>query len=379
VRIQKCQVLAATVDTCIGRVPAGEYQFQQVFLDEAAYCNYVKAATLFSYKCPIAIIGDHKQLPPVCEMPFSSFSEANNNFASFWAIPSIFLTQQISFEQAEQVFHRYMSGAMPSFKGIAKTDLTQTYRFGQELAATLDEYVYKNGFKGCENAKTRLYFINAPMIKDAKKNTSPAECSAITAYCNSHPKENIAILTPYVNQRKLLFREPLKYIDKADNILTIHGSQGREWDTVIISVVDAAKKWFMSTQTPGSRGEQVINTAVSRAKKKLIIVCDTSFWKSDKELLGRLLQQAVVIDMAEWDDLFADLDNNEMDEEIFLLPEALDPNDFFKGCTTPEEIKKRYRQLMKKYHPDKSQIQGGNDEYAKRINEQYEMKMRRRK
>ena len=76
--------------------------------------------------------------------------------------------------------------------------------------------------------------------------------------------------------------------------MTVHGSQGREWDTVILSVADngiASRDVplrFTSSQTP--IGMKVVNTAVSRAKRRLIVVCDRGFWTSRKdELIGGIL------------------------------------------------------------------------------------------
>ena len=40
---------------------------------------------------------------------------------------------------------------------------------------------------------------------------------------------------------------------------------------------------------------------------------------------------------------------------------------FFAGCNTWEEVKLRYRDLMKIYHPDA----GGNEDASKRINAEY--------
>ena len=75
--------------------------------------------------------------------------------------------------------------------------------------------------------------------------------------------------------------------------MTVHGSQGREWDTVIFSVVDTTDMWFTNSLHPKSDGKKVINTAVSRAKKKLIIVCDAEYWKPmEKQLIGKLLSVA---------------------------------------------------------------------------------------
>ena len=78
-----------------------------------------------------------------------------------------------------------------------------------------------------------------------------------------------------------------------DSVMTVHGSQGREWDTVIFSVVDTTDMWFTNSLHPKSDGKKVINTAVSRAKKKLIIVCDAEYWKPmEKQLIGKLLSVA---------------------------------------------------------------------------------------
>lgn len=40
---------------------------------------------------------------------------------------------------------------------------------------------------------------------------------------------------------------------------------------------------------------------------------------------------------------------------------------FFAGCNTWEDVKLRYRDLMKIYHPDA----GGNEEASKKINAEY--------
>lgn len=40
---------------------------------------------------------------------------------------------------------------------------------------------------------------------------------------------------------------------------------------------------------------------------------------------------------------------------------------FFSGCTNWKQVKSRYRELMKKYHPDT----GGNEEASKKINAEY--------
>ena len=78
-----------------------------------------------------------------------------------------------------------------------------------------------------------------------------------------------------------------------DSLATVHGSQGREWKTVILSVVDTSDKFFTDTRNPRSNGLNLINTAVSRAREELIIVCDYHYWIRQKgQLICKLLENA---------------------------------------------------------------------------------------
>lgn len=45
---------------------------------------------------------------------------------------------------------------------------------------------------------------------------------------------------------------------------------------------------------------------------------------------------------------------------------------YFTGCTTKDQLKKRHRELCKKYHPDR----GGNEEIFKKMQAEYERLMK---
>jgi superfamily I DNA and/or RNA helicase len=135
------------------------------------------------------------------------------------------------------------------------------------------------------------------------KRQNSAERNAIIELMNDIGSESFAVITPYVNQRNLLrnnrynnlinsdYFYPAGNVTPPDNVMTIHASQGREWDTVILSVVDANDKWFTDSENKISNGKFVLNTAVSRAKEKLIIVCDYEYWKNQKkQFIGKLLE-----------------------------------------------------------------------------------------
>lgn len=98
---------------------------------------------------------------------------------------------------------------------------------------------------------------------------------------------SIGIITPYKGQVALLkaLKHERKYpedFEKRIKIGTIHTFQGSECDVIIYDMVDCAKmengkssrigKIYASTE-----GERLLNVAVSRARHKLIVVCDPEY------------------------------------------------------------------------------------------------------
>ena len=61
--------------------------------------------------------------------------------------------------------------------------------------------------------------------------TNLGKCAAIQRFLSTHPNENLAILTPYRNQRALLAGTAKKCGYPQEVSLTVHRAQGREWDT----------------------------------------------------------------------------------------------------------------------------------------------------
>ena len=103
--------------------------------------------------------------------------------------------------------------------------------------------------------------------------------------------DDYAILTPYRNQVALI-GQMLQEERKAERIMTVHASQGREWDTVFLSIVDTSDMYFTNSKRTELGGLQIINTAVSRAKRRLIIACDKQFWTQQR---GQLIRELVLI------------------------------------------------------------------------------------
>ena len=265
-----------------------------IFLDEAGYANMVKALTLFTHPTPITFLGDHMQLPPVCEINDSEM-ERDAKYANMflWAQAAIFLDTLFACDK-DACKSSYLRNLPFRPSAITKTSLNATFRFGNNLAQILAKYVYDGDFcAATPTGKTKISYINAPKREESKSRNSMAEVQEIRGVAGRLKRlseDDFMILTPYKKQVRLLS----KHLPQERNdlkIQTVHGSQGREWDTVILSVVDTADMWFVDTANPSSKGLNLVNTAVSRAKKQLIIVCDAAFWLQQKgQMLADLLR-----------------------------------------------------------------------------------------
>ena len=300
-RLKNVKVIATTIDGFTANIDLvsftqadSEYKIHHVYLDEAGYCSLIKGLTLFACDVPITFLGDHMQLPPVCEMNDDEL-EKDDNFPIFLWAQSALAVEDIFNYPLEDSFLRYKKAEAFEFNYLSKTDLTVTYRFGTDLSKILDSYVYNNGFNSSSSVDNlTIKVADAPRSLGNKKRENLSEVNTIKSLIDQFSNQDYAILTPYRNQLKLL-NQKLPVARREQRIMTIHASQGREFETVILSVVDTNNKYFTDTTNKSSKGLQIINTAVSRAKKELIIVCDSDYWsKQNKQLISDIINIATV-------------------------------------------------------------------------------------
>ena len=292
---KKKRIFACTIDYLILHyaefVDLIKDKLRFAFLDEAAYCSMIKAAPIFSLGVPVGLFGDHMQLPPICEMENKAVVDRSTDLSFLWSQSSLYFPDIfIKNIDVSELRNMYYDGDDPRFEAVERAVLTNTYRFGENLAKVLDRFVYKTGFHGVES-DTEVIVIDAPrMATETELRENHSEANAIKDYLKSNKQESLIILTPYKKQRDLIQNE-LYY---KQEVCTIHAAQGREWDTVILSVVDTERKFFTDSTQKQSKGLKIINTAISRAKKCLVIVCDKSYWIAlkDKQLIGNLVYNA---------------------------------------------------------------------------------------
>lgn len=282
------QVIAMTIDRFIS--PNGspsDFEPEHVFMDEAAYCSLIKGYTLLSLGCPVTLLGDHAQLPPVCEM---NEHDLQYSFRPefLWAQSAVYL-DSIFYLSDYELHNEYKNMDKPSFYDLQLNSLSATHRFGPSLSQILSDFIYEGTLSSARTDETDIRYIHAPASPTDKNRTSQSECAAIKALIDnpSFQTTDFAILTPYKNQVALLSRARPD-LAAAGKIMTIHASQGREFHTVILSVVDTANMFFTDSNNP--IGRAVLNTAISRVKANLVLALDYDYWRTQKrQLIGRLL------------------------------------------------------------------------------------------
>ena len=220
-----------------------------IYVDEAGYANLMHILPLLTIHVPITLLGDHMQLETAFTMGHDEavkyIRDGTYPLAFLWGLPAIHLESMFAANNVKDVQKIFIENLDPAFKDVKLSILKKSYRFGDNLA----------------------------FLKEADV------------------PESTVVLTPYRKQVKLI-RDSLPD-DARCEVMTIHASQGREWDAVIVSVVDSKpfERSFMNSRD--FKHKKVVNTAVSRAKHKLVVVCDYDSWNGKEgQLVSALIKYA---------------------------------------------------------------------------------------
>lgn len=105
------------------------------------------------------------------------------------------------------------------------------------------------------------------------KNTAPAEVEAILEYAITNKEKKIGVITPFVNQRKLI-EAGIQQNDLKNVVCgTVHAFQGDEKDVVLFSTA-LTDETQSGTYEWLKNNKELINVATSRARDKLIVLAD---------------------------------------------------------------------------------------------------------
>ncbi|HBJ83111.1 MAG TPA: hypothetical protein DDZ88_04395 [Verrucomicrobiales bacterium] len=174
VRLRQVQVIGLTLDHYIGHWAGNRPPLAQIFLDEAAYTPLIKALTLFRGNVPVAMLGDDRQLPPVCEAKPQQMQTDALRPCLLWARSAPFAELAWNHRDAPASLLYHLGGhpqRPPPFQIIARRTLTVSYRFGPNLAQLLGELVYDaDGIHltaANQNGDLQIQVVHAPRSASA--------------------------------------------------------------------------------------------------------------------------------------------------------------------------------------------------------------------
>lgn len=238
--------------------------FDYVIMDEASQVDIKTGALALSCAMNAVIVGDDKQLPNVV-----SQEEA-------LALQAIQLTYKVD-DRYNEVTHSFLQSCVEVFKDIPVTLLREHYRCHPKIIEFCNQHFYNGELVAMtvDNAEDNvLQVVQTVEGNHARGHFNQREIDVIVQEVLPQCADSgsIGIITPY--------RQQADEINKAlgkDIASTVHKYQGRECDTIIMSMVD-------NEPTEFSDDPNLLNVAISRAKTHLYVVTNSNKMPKESNL-----------------------------------------------------------------------------------------------
>ena len=278
--IENAKVIASTaVSSC--HYFLDNTEFDVMIMDEASQvASFMSLLPLMKSK-KFILVGDNKQLQPIEEGNISKEMNLSifNRLFEMYPEDSTFLPTQYRMHKtiaqiANEIFYE---GKLRTSKQSAERILN--LKVGKHLflnpkipvvfidTSKVNYYEDEVG-AGCSNAQEAKYvaYLVSLFIKKGIK------------------AKDIGIITPYVKQCYLIeeFLDNIKI--KGVEVNTVHKFQGREKDIIIMSFAKSKKYSFPLYKLKFIENKTLVNVAITRARKKLILVGNSKTLNQSKLL-----------------------------------------------------------------------------------------------
>lgn len=262
--IKKLQkIFPIIITTCISAHRLGQPKpmFDMVILDEASQCNTAVSLVPIIRGESLMLVGDPQQLNPVILLG----EMENQRLRKKYNIPDEYDYRKNS------IYKTFLACDSVSDEVL----LHNHYRCHKKIIQFNNEKYYNSRLKIQSESKEPqpLVYVDIPDSQSNIKNTSPAEVGEIVEYALVNKDKQIGVITPFVNQKKMI-EDALKSA-KLNNVVcgTVHAFQGDEKDVVLFSTAITSQT-KAGTYEWLKNNKELINVATSRAKDKLIILSD---------------------------------------------------------------------------------------------------------
>mgnify|MGYP006279405323 CR=1 FL=1 len=311
--------IAGAIEDSINAEQAYEFGlsvFDLLAVDEASMMtmpSFLNAGMLMREDFQVLISGDQRQMPPVRKHDWLSENRKNINKIH----PYLSALDYMRYLRGEDI--EYMEEDSPHSVDISVTRLNTTYRCHKKIAGFLKKWVYSKDnidYKSevshtlpetdCQNSviknhvlepETPLVLILHDDIMSQQSNPLEAElCSEIEK--NIPESQTSGIVTPHNAQKGLLNS---KCTDRT-NVDTVERFQGGQKDVIMISST-VSDSDYLKKESEFILNPNRLNVALSRMKKKLIVVAPKSLFRMipndvdeyDRSLIWKGLQKELSV------------------------------------------------------------------------------------
>ena len=269
-KLQKIFPIIAT--TCISahRLGEAEPMFDMVIMDEASQCNVAVSLVPIVRGESLMLVGDPQQLNPVILLDEITNIRLKKRYS---------VADEYDYRK-NSIYKTYLSCDAVSDEIL----LHNHYRCHKSIIEfnNLKYYNSRLNIMSESREEQPLLYIDMAETVTYYKNTAPAEVLEIVKYAMHNRDKNIGVITPFVNQKKLI-EEKLAGAEVSNVTCgTVHAFQGDEKDVVLFSTA-ITDQTQIGTYEWLKNNKELINVATSRAKDKLIVL-------SSKKNLERLHQ-----------------------------------------------------------------------------------------
>lgn len=226
--------------------------YDYLIMDEASQVDIATGAIALSCAKNVVIVGDTKQLPNVVTEDVKAKADAI--FDSF------------NINEGYRFTKSFLQSILDVMPNVTQTLLREHYRCHPKIINFCNQKFYRGQLiimtedKGEEDVLAVVKTVQGNHVRNhySQRQIDVIKNEIFPKYI-ANPEET-GIIAPYKNQVEALEKE-FENIDVA----TVHKFQGKEKETIIISTVDDEISDFADDP-------YLINVAVSRAKRKLILV-----------------------------------------------------------------------------------------------------------
>lgn len=264
VAVRLMNLIVYMITTCISAHRLGEpkVMFDMVVIDEASQCNTAVSLVPIIRGENLMLVGDPQQLNPVILLDELTNHQLRRKYQ---------VTDEYDYRK-NSIYKTFLACDSVSDEVL----LHNHYRCNEKIIGFNNKKYYNSQLQICSSSKEEKPLVYVDVLESAGdlKNTAPAEVNEIVRYARVNKEKEIGVITPFVNQKKLieeaLKRERLEHVACG----TVHAFQGDEKDVVLFSTA-ITNRTQARTYEWLKNNKELINVATSRAKDKLIVLSST--------------------------------------------------------------------------------------------------------